>query len=63
MTLNRSRRACDPKAGPNNISPKVIQAWLDGGYARLVGDGGIDVGGNVVYQKSNGNYSMGLSNG
>lgn len=63
QTATRTQRTYDTKAGLNNISPKVVQAWLDNGMAREVEGGGLDVGGNIIYRKSNGNYSMGLSNG
>ena len=47
----------------NNISPRVIQAWLDNGMARVVDGRMVGEGGTVIRQKADGNYSMGLSVG
>ena len=59
----RSQRSYDTRAGMNNISPRVIQAWLDNGMARMVDGNMVGEGGMVIRQKANGNYSMGLSVG
>ena len=59
----RRQRDYDTRAGMNNISPRVIQAWLDNGMARMVDGNLVGDGGMVIRQKANGNYSMGLSAG
>lgn len=60
---NRRQRDYDVRVGMNNISPRVIQAWLDNGMARVV-DGRLEgSGGNVIRQNADGTYSMGLSAG
>lgn len=59
----RAQRNYDTRAGMNNISPRVIQAWLDNGMARVVNGRMEDAGGNVIRQKRDGNYTMGLSVG
>lgn len=60
---NRRQRDYDTRAGMNNISPKVIQSWLDNGMARVVDGNMVGEGGMVIRQKADGNYSMGLSVG
>lgn len=59
----RQERGYDVKQGLNNISPRVIQAWLDKGLARVVDGNMVGEGGMVIRQKRNGNFSMGLSVG
>lgn len=60
---NRRQRDYDVRTGMNNISPRVIQAWLDNGLARMV-DGRLEgSGGNVIRQNADGTFSMGLSAG
>ena len=53
----------DVRKGMNNISPRVIQAWLDNGLARVVDGNMVGSNGNVIRQMANGNYSMGLATG
>ena len=60
---NRRQRDYDVRSGMNNISPRVIQAWLDNGMARMVDGNMVGAGGNVIRQKANGNYTMGLATG
>lgn len=59
----RRQRNYDTRVGLNNISPRVIQAWLDNGLAREVDGRLVGEGGNVIRQKADGTYSMGLSVG
>lgn len=61
---DRAQRRYDVRAGMNNITPKAMQAMIDSGLVRVVQGGGLEgAGGNVIRQKRNGNYTMGLSNG
>ena len=60
---NRRQRDYDVRKGMNNISPRVIQAWLDNGLARVVDGNMVGSNGNVIRQMANGNYSMGLATG
>lgn len=60
---NRRQRDYDVRKGMNNISPRVVEAWLRNGMARVV-DGRMEGGdGNVIRQNADGTYSMGLSVG
>ena len=48
----------------NNITPKAMQAMIDAGLVRVVRGGGMEgANGDVIRQKRNGNYTMGLPNG
>lgn len=60
---NRRQRDYDNRKAMNNISPRVIEAWLRNGMARVVDGNLVGEGGNVIRQKADGNYSMGLSVG
>jgi len=59
----RRQRDYDTRKGMNNISPRVIQAWLDNGMARMVNGNVVGSNGNVIRQLPNGNFSMGLTTG
>ena len=59
----RRQREYDTRKGMNNISPRVIEAWLRTGLAREVDGNLVGQGGNVIRQTANGNYSMGLATG
>ena len=60
---SRRQRDYATRVGMNNISPRVIQAWLDNGMARVV-DGTLQgQDGMVIRQKADGNFSMGLAAG
>lgn len=60
---NRRQRDYDVRKGMNNISPRVVEAWLRNGMARVV-DGRMEGNdGNVIRQNPDGTYSMGLSAG
>ena len=61
---NRRQRDYDVRAGLNNITPKAMEAMIRTGQVRVVEGGGLQGGdGNVIRQKKNGNYTMGLSVG
>lgn len=60
---NRRQRDYDTRTGMNNISPRVIEAWLRTGMAREVDGNLVGSNGNVIRQKADGNYSMGLATG
>lgn len=62
-TSSRRQRDYDVRSGMNNISPRVIQAWLDNGLARVVDGNMVGEGGQVIRQRADGTYSMGLSVG
>ena len=59
----RRQRDYDTRKGMNNISPRVIQAWLDNGMARMVDGNMVGSNGNIIRQLPNGNFSMGLTTG
>ena len=63
QVASRGQREYDVKKGLNNISQKVIDAWLENGMARLVDGRLVGNGGNVITRNANGSYSMGLSMG
>ena len=60
---NRRQRDYDTRVGMNNISPRVIQRWLETGLAREVNGTLRGSGGMVIRQKADGSYSMGLATG
>ena len=60
---DRRQRDYDVKSGMNNISPRVVEAWLRTGLARAVNGRLVGDGGNVIRQRADGTYSMGLSTG
>lgn len=60
---NRRQRDYDVRKGMNNISPRVVQAWIDKGLARVVDGRMVGEGGQVIRQQADGTYSMGLSVG
>ena len=60
---DRRQRSYDVRNGLNNISPKVVQAWIDNGMAKIV-RGRLENGrGNIIRQKPDGTFSMGLTTG
>lgn len=60
---DRRQREYDTRKGLNNISPKVIQRWLETGIAKEVEGEMIGANGNVIRQKPDGTFSMGLTTG
>ena len=60
---SRSQRNYDTRAGMNNISPRVVQKWLETGIARQVDGSMVGPSDMVIRQKADGSYTMGLSNG
>lgn len=60
---NRRQRDYDVRAGLNNITPKAMEAMIRTGQVRVVDGSMVGEGGNVIRQKANGNYTMGLSVG
>lgn len=60
---NRRQRDYDVRKGMNNISPRVVEAWLRNGMAQVVNGNMVGEGGNVIRQNADGTYSMGLSVG
>ena len=60
---NRRQRDYDTRVGMNNISPKVIEAWLRTGIAREVNGNLVGADGNVIRQKADGTFTMGLTTG
>lgn len=60
---DRRQRNYDVRNGLNNISPKVIEAWEKSGMLIRVKEGYANGLGNIIRQKPDGTYSMGLTTG
>ena len=59
----RRQREYDTRKGMNNISPRVIDAWVRSGLARVVDGAMVGPNDHVITQKADGNYTMGLTTG
>ena len=60
---NRRQRDYDNRKAMNNITQRTIDAWKRLGWVREVDGNLVGQGGNIIRQKADGNYSMGLTTG